>query len=43
MDFDILILFAATSISLTLSPGPDILYVLSQSLSNGLRVVSRLV
>ena len=37
MDFDILILFAATSISLTLSPGPDILYVLSQSLSNGFK------
>ena len=37
MDFDILILFAVTSISLTLSPGPDILYVLSQSLSNGFK------
>ena len=37
MDFNILILFVATSISLTLSPGPDILYVLSQSLSNGFK------
>ena len=37
MDFDILILFVVTSISLTLSPGPDILYVLSQSLSNGFK------
>ena len=37
MDFDILFLFIITSISLTLSPGPDILYVLSQSLSNGFK------
>jgi len=37
MDFNILILFVVTSISLTLSPGPDILYVLSQSLSNGFK------
>ena len=37
MDFDILFLFIITSISLTLSPGPDILYVLSQSLSYGFK------
>ena len=37
MDLNILILFVGTSISLTLSPGPDILYVLSQSLSNGFK------
>ena len=37
MDFDILFLFLMTSITLTLSPGPDILYVLSQSLNDGFR------
>ncbi|MBK77754.1 MAG: hypothetical protein CMC88_01330 [Flavobacteriaceae bacterium] len=37
MDFDILFLFLMTSITLTLSPGPDILYVLSQSLNYGFR------
>ncbi len=37
MDFDILFLFLMTSITLTLSPGPDILYVLSQSTSNGFK------
>ena len=37
MDFDILFLFLITSISLTLSPGPDILYVLSESISNGFK------
>ena len=37
MDFDILFLFLITSITLTLSPGPDILYVLSQSISNGFK------
>ena len=37
MDFDILFLFLLTSITLTLSPGPDMLYVLSQSISNGFK------
>ena len=37
MDIEILFLFTLTSISLTLTPGPDILYVLSQSLSYGLK------
>ena len=37
MDFDILFLFILTSITLTLSPGPDILYVLSHSISNGFK------
>ena len=37
MDFDVLFLFLITSITLTLSPGPDILYVLSQSISNGFK------
>ena len=37
MDFDILFLFFITSIILTLTPGPDILFVLSQSLSNGFK------
>jgi len=37
VDFDILFLFLMTSITLTLSPGPDILYVLSQSTSNGFK------
>jgi len=37
MDFDVLFLFFITSITLTLSPGPDILYVLSQSLNDGFR------
>ena len=37
MDFDVLFLFLLTSITLTLSPGPDILYVLSQSISNGFK------
>ena len=37
MDFDILFLFLLTSITLTLSPGPDILYVLSHSISNGFK------
>ena len=37
MDFDVLFLFFITSITLTLSPGPDILYVLSQSISNGFK------
>jgi len=37
MDIEILFLFIITSISLTLTPGPDILYVLSQSLSYGFK------
>ena len=37
MDFDVLFLFLITSITLTVSPGPDILYVLSQSISNGFK------
>ena len=37
MDFDIFFLFLLTSITLTLSPGPDMLYVLSQSISNGFK------
>ena len=37
MDIEILFLFIITSISLTLTPGPDILYVSSQSLSYGFK------
>jgi len=37
MDIEILFSFTLTSISLTLTPGPDILYVLSQSLSYGFK------
>ena len=37
MDIEIIFLFTLTSISLTLTPGPDILYVLSQSLSYGFK------
>ena len=35
MDLETLITFLITSISLTLSPGPDILYVISQSIIKG--------
>ena len=35
MNFEILITFFFTSVGITLSPGPDILYVLVQSISNG--------
>ena len=37
MDIDILITFFLTSILLTLSPGPDIIYVISQSISKGIK------
>jgi threonine/homoserine/homoserine lactone efflux protein len=37
MDIDILITFFLTSLLLTLSPGPDIIYVISQSISKGIR------
>lgn len=37
MDIEIIFLFTLMSISLTLTPGPDILYVLSQSLSYGFK------
>ncbi|NQY05266.1 MAG: LysE family translocator [Flavobacteriaceae bacterium] len=35
MEFEVLISFLIASIVLTLSPGPDIIYVLMQSISNG--------
>jgi len=37
MDIDILITFFLTSLLLTLSPGPDIIYVISQSISKGIK------
>ena len=37
MDIDILMTFFLTSLLLTLSPGPDIIYVISQSISRGLK------
>jgi len=37
MDIDILMTFFLTSLLLTLSPGPDIIYVISQSISKGLK------
>ncbi len=37
MDIGILITFVLTSLLLTISPGPDIIYVISQSLSKGLK------
>ena len=37
MDIDILITFFLTSLLLTISPGPDIIYVISQSISKGLK------
>jgi len=35
MDFGIVITFIVSSVILTLSPGPDILYVISQSFYKG--------
>ena len=37
MNIDILITFFLTSLLLTLSPGPDIIYVISQSISKGIK------
>ena len=37
MDVDVLITFFLTSLLLTISPGPDIIYVISQSISKGLK------
>ena len=37
MDFDALFSFIIASVVLTLSPGPDIIYVLMQSITNGRR------
>ena len=37
MEIDILMTFFLTSLLLTLSPGPDIIYVISQSISKGLK------
>ena len=35
MDIDVLLTFILTSLLLTISPGPDIIYVISQSISKG--------
>jgi threonine/homoserine/homoserine lactone efflux protein len=35
MDVDVLLTFVLTSLLLTISPGPDIIYVISQSISKG--------
>ncbi|MDB4049975.1 LysE family translocator [Flavobacteriaceae bacterium] len=37
MDIDVLLTFILTSLLLTISPGPDIIYVISQSLSKGVK------
>lgn len=37
MDIDILMTFFLTSLLLTISPGPDIIYVISQSVSKGIK------
>ena len=37
MDIDILMTFFLTSLLLTISPGPDIVYVISQSISKGIK------
>ena len=37
MDVDVLLTFVLTSLLLTISPGPDIIYVISQSISKGVK------
>ena len=37
MDIDVLLTFILTSLLLTISPGPDIIYVISQSISKGVK------
>ena len=41
MNFEILLAFIFSSIFLTLSPGPDIIYVISQSITKGKKAAIR--